>query len=160
VETVRGWSGGGGHVPGVGGVVLAHVVGVAGAGPVRVGFGDPAHAPLADLAPDAGPQRIRAVRGGVGVGAVPGGGVLGATFWAASQVARSMMAGWLAAADQCQLLTSATGRWARGGLCGAARSPDTRCISGSAAGRPPRRYSTRPGGREAGRRPGRRSAGP
>ena len=73
--------GGGGGVPGVGRVVRAQVVGVCvGGAEFGVGAGDPAHAPLAQFAPDAGPQHVPAAGGRVNAGllAVPAGGVLDA----------------------------------------------------------------------------------
>ena len=66
-----GVAGDGGGVPGIAGIKLADVVGVVAVGAaVAVGAGDAAHPPLAQLAPDPGPQQVGAAGGGVGVGLV------------------------------------------------------------------------------------------
>ena len=105
-EVVAGGDGAGvvgglGDVAGVGAVVGADVVGVVTFGAAAgVGFGAADHPPLADFAPDPGPQQVGPPRGGVRDGVVPAGLVLGADSWASSQVARSMIAGWVGAGDQ------------------------------------------------------------
>lgn len=96
----------GGQVTGVGRIVLAHVVGIALPGPVGVGLVAPHMRRWQTLHRTR--DRKAYERRADGYGLVPSQEVpcSAPTAWAASQVGRSMMAGWLAAVDQCH--------WSRG----------------------------------------------